>query len=167
MQRFNSSKNRSVGLRSVHYGRFYCIFNLFSIGVLLPAGVQLMPWMASAAMALSSVSVVVSSLLLRYFKKPSIEQYERDHRYRQWLLNKSNDIIVHRGIDNLPVKRTKSKSLLSSIKSTRFSLLVTDSISAVKNAVLDEKRKATVFFSDERLPNRKNEEEIELQITAL
>jgi hypothetical protein len=25
MQRFNSSKNRSVGLRSVHYGRFYCI----------------------------------------------------------------------------------------------------------------------------------------------
>ena len=126
-----------------------------------------MPWMASAAMALSSVSVVVSSLLLRYFKKPSIEQYERTNRYRQWSLNKSNDINVHRGIDNLTIKRTKSKSLLSSIKSSRFSLLVTGSISAVKNAVLDEKRKATIFFRDERQPNSKHEEEIELQVTAL
>jgi Cu+-exporting ATPase len=126
-----------------------------------------MPWMASAAMALSSVSVVVSSLLLRYFKKPTMDTYERDNRYHQWSLNKSNGIVVHRGIDNLPIKRSKSPSILSSIKNSRFSLIVTESISAVKNAVMDEKRKATIFFSDERLPNRNKEEEIELQVTAL
>ncbi len=145
----------------------YQSIKFLHLGVLLPAGVQLMPWMASAAMALSSVSVVVSSLLLRYFKKPSMQEYERDHRYRQWFLNKSNNIIVHRGIDDLPIKRTKSKSILSSIKSSRLSVLVTDSISAVKNVVLDEKRKATIFFNDERSPNKKQEEEIELQVTAL
>lgn len=126
-----------------------------------------MPWMASAAMALSSVSVVISSLLLRYFKKPIMDKYEKDNRYRQWFVNKSNGIVVHRGIDNLPIKRSKSTSIISSIKNSRFSLLVSESISAVKNAVMDEKRKATVFFSDERSPNRNKEEEIELQVTAL
>jgi hypothetical protein len=48
--------------------------------------------------------------------------------------------------------------LFASIKNSRFSLLVFDSISVVKNAVIDEKRKATIFFRDERSVNKNKDE---------
>ncbi|WVQ93212.1 hypothetical protein IAU59_000276 [Kwoniella sp. CBS 9459] len=51
-----------------------CCYNILMIplamGVLLPWGIHLHPMMAAAAMAFSSVSVVASSLTLRWWKRP-------------------------------------------------------------------------------------------------
>lgn len=50
-------------------------YNVISIpvaaGLLFPLGIRLPPWIAGAAMAASSISVVCSSLLLRNYKRPN------------------------------------------------------------------------------------------------
>ncbi|KJR83091.1 Cu2+-exporting ATPase [Sporothrix schenckii 1099-18] len=52
-----------------------CLYNVvglpFAMGIFLPLGLHLHPLAAGAAMALSSVSVVVSSLLLKFWKRPA------------------------------------------------------------------------------------------------
>ncbi|KAM6894091.1 copper-transporting ATPase 2 [Xenentodon cancila] len=81
---------------------FALIYNLLGIpvaaGVFMPAGLVLQPWMGSAAMAASSVSVVLSSLLLRLYRKTSVELYESLARGQMRSL-RSSQISTHLGLD--------------------------------------------------------------------
>ena len=101
------------------------IYNLIGIpvaaGVFFPLGLTLKPWMASAAMAMSSVSVVVSSLLLKTFKKPKKEKLLTPRYHMQYLKDQSADISVQRGIGYEGTSREGSiqGSLLSRLSGKR------------------------------------------------
>ncbi|KAF3688428.1 Copper-transporting ATPase 2 [Channa argus] len=81
---------------------FALIYNLLGIpvaaGVFMTVGLVLQPWMGSAAMAASSVSVVLSSLLLRLYKKTPVEKYEGLARGQMSSL-RSSQISTHLGLD--------------------------------------------------------------------
>lgn len=111
------------------------------LGVLLPAYIHLKPWMASAAMALSSVSVVLSSLLLRYFRKPQKKDYET-RLFRQWCTTMGDDIEVHRGIDKIvDSSRRESPNSSRSGNGSKLSQLLTDALSTFVKQNLREKSK--------------------------
>uniref|UniRef100_A0AAQ4R7M4 P-type Cu(+) transporter n=1 Tax=Gasterosteus aculeatus aculeatus TaxID=481459 RepID=A0AAQ4R7M4_GASAC len=114
---------------------FALIYNLVGIpiaaGVFLPVGLVLQPWMGSAAMALSSVSVVLSSLLLKCYTKPTAEMLEArlGNSRRQGSLS---DVSVHIGMGELrrPSPRLSlldrvvnySRASINSLRSDRNSL---------------------------------------------
>ncbi|XP_033829401.1 copper-transporting ATPase 1 [Periophthalmus magnuspinnatus] len=114
---------------------FALIYNLVGIpiaaGVFLPIGLVLQPWMGSAAMALSSVSVVLSSLLLKCYNKPSAEKLEArfGKSRRQGSLS---DVSVHIGIGELRRSSPKlslldrivnySRASINSLRSDKHSL---------------------------------------------
>ncbi|XP_050187807.1 copper-transporting ATPase 2 isoform X2 [Myiozetetes cayanensis] len=79
------------------------IYNLLGIpiaaGVFMPVGLVLEPWMGSAAMAASSVSVLLSSLQLKCYKKPDTESYEARAQGHMKPLTPSQ-ISVHIGMDD-------------------------------------------------------------------
>ncbi|XP_007193764.2 copper-transporting ATPase 2 [Balaenoptera acutorostrata] len=79
------------------------IYNLVGIpiaaGVFMPIGVVLQPWMGSAAMAASSVSVVLSSLQLKCYRKPELAWYEAQAQGRMKPLAESQ-VSVHVGMDD-------------------------------------------------------------------
>lgn len=65
----------------------------------MPVGIVLQPWMGSAAMAASSVSVLLSSLQLKCYKKPDLERYEAQAQGRMKALTASQ-VSVHIGMDD-------------------------------------------------------------------
>ncbi|MBN3303402.1 ATP7A ATPase, partial [Amia calva] len=81
---------------------FALIYNIVGIpiaaGVFMPIGLVLQPWMGSGAMAASSVSVVLSSLLLKCYTKPTAEKLEA-RLQGQARQNSLSDISIHIGID--------------------------------------------------------------------
>ncbi|KAJ7396143.1 ATPase copper transporting alpha [Pitangus sulphuratus] len=131
---------------------FALIYNLIGVpiaaGVFLPIGLVLQPWMGSAAMAASSVSVVLSSLLLKMYQKPRSEKLEL--RARGQMRHKSpSEISVHVGIDEAGPGSPKLSLMDRILHYSRASInsLFSDKRS-VNSIVLSEPDKHSLLVGD-------------------
>ncbi|XP_013412281.1 copper-transporting ATPase 1 isoform X2 [Lingula anatina] len=92
---------------------FACVYNLLGIpiaaGLLSPVNIRLQPWMAAVAMAMSSVSVVCLSLLLKLFKKPDKQEMAQNRAYIHYKEQggqvTDENISVSRGLDDVPQRK--------------------------------------------------------------
>ncbi|XP_008582520.1 PREDICTED: copper-transporting ATPase 1 isoform X2 [Galeopterus variegatus] len=121
---------------------FALIYNLVGIpiaaGVFMPIGLVLQPWMGSAAMAASSVSVVLSSLFLKLYRKPSYENYEV-HARSQIGQKSPSEISVHVGIDDTSRNSPKLGLLDRIVNYSRASI----------NSLLSDKRSLNSVVTSE------------------
>ncbi|KAG0316327.1 hypothetical protein BG000_004904, partial [Podila horticola] len=77
-----------------------CVYNIlgvpFAMGVFLPWGYHLHPMLAGLLMAFSSVSVVASSLMLKWWRKPRVTdptEEEQKNELRKRLRQQKSDVI--------------------------------------------------------------------------
>ncbi|XP_069748974.1 copper-transporting ATPase 1-like [Narcine bancroftii] len=115
---------------------FALIYNIVGIpiaaGVFLPVGLILQPWMGSAAMAASSVSVVLSSLLLKLYKKPKPGKLKT--RAQTCMKQRSlSEISVHIGMGEIRQESPKLSLLDRIIHNSRVSI----------NSLVSERRSIT------------------------
>uniref|UniRef100_A0A803Y9S3 P-type Cu(+) transporter n=1 Tax=Meleagris gallopavo TaxID=9103 RepID=A0A803Y9S3_MELGA len=131
---------------------FALIYNLVGVpiaaGVFLPIGLVLQPWMGSAAMAASSVSVVLSSLLLKMYQKPSSEKLEL-RAHGQMKQKSPSEISVHIGIDETGTGTRKLSLMDRIINYSRASInsLFSDKRS-VNSMVLNEPDKHSLLVGE-------------------
>ncbi|KAB1267917.1 Copper-transporting ATPase 2 [Camelus dromedarius] len=129
------------------------IYNLVGIpiaaGVFMPIGVVLQPWMGSAAMAASSVSVVLSSLQLKCYKKPELEWYAAQAQGRMKPLTASQ-VSVHIGMDDRrrDSPRATPWDQVSYISQVSLSSLKSDKLSRHSTAANDRGDKWSLLLND-------------------
>ncbi|VDK77626.1 unnamed protein product [Litomosoides sigmodontis] len=99
---------------------FAVLYNVIGIpiaaGVFMPWGFTIQPWMAAAAMALSSVSVVVSKPTQQSLACAEFYNHQARLAMGDW------PVVVHRGLDDFVVRRSSSKLSFGSIISTISSI---------------------------------------------
>jgi P-type Cu+ transporter len=82
---------------------YNCLLVPLSAGVLYPYGISIPPMFAGAAMAMSSVSVVTSSLLLRYYAPPVMPQ--------AYSVNESKSVLFRKPSEATPLLASSSITL--------------------------------------------------------
>ncbi|XP_027530226.1 copper-transporting ATPase 2 isoform X2 [Neopelma chrysocephalum] len=125
------------------------IYNLLGIpiaaGVFMPVGLVLEPSMGSAAMAASSVSVLLSSLQLKCYKKPDTESYEARAQGHMKPLTPSQ-ISVHIGMDDR--RRDSSRPApWDQISQVSFSSLASDKLPRRNGFVEEEGGKWSLLMN--------------------